>query len=90
MPDRTKYALTVPQRENLGILLKVKALGREKGVSLFDFPATRRLNPGVIGILIDKGFAGKRGATRRGCRVTLYWLTEAGEAKARELVAADG
>lgn len=93
MPDRTRYALTPSQRENLAILLEAGAIGRDKGVSIFDHPSAIHLNPGVIGILIDKRLADKRGASRGGrggSRVTLYWLTEAGEAKARELAAADG
>jgi hypothetical protein len=92
MPDRTRTAMTPSQREHLGLLLKVGALTRETAVCSFDHrPTLHHLNPGVIGILIDKGFADKRVRGARGeSRITVYWLTAAGQAKARELAAAQG
>jgi hypothetical protein len=54
--------------------------------SLPAFDALRDLNPGTVGRLQSKGLAAaKVRGSRGGSRLTHYWLTEAGVAKAREL-----
>lgn len=85
MPDRTAYSLTYSQQEHLLDLLEAGATSREGAVSIFDHAAVRNLNPNVVGILCDKGFADRRVRTRKDRRLTVYWLTDTGVAKAREL-----
>jgi hypothetical protein len=85
VPNRAAYLLTVSQREHLGMLLDAGALDRETAKSMFDHPLLRSLNPNVVGILIDKGFADKRVRGAKGHRITVYWLTAGGVAVAREL-----
>lgn len=85
MPDRTRYALTASQQEHLRTLLAHQALDIEHSISVVSM-AGAHLVPGVIGILIDKGFAAKKvRGSPGGSRCTHYWLTPAGAAKAREL-----
>lgn len=89
MPDRTKYALTTSQREHLRRRLDLGATDREAALSAYD-PGMGQANPGVLGILIDKGFVLKRARTRSRTTRTVYWLTEGGVALARSLLAASG
>ncbi len=84
MPDRTKYALTDPQKDELRRLLAAGCVDRDTAMSIYDLPL-KRANPNVIGILIEKGFALKRVKTRNLSSRTCYWLTAAGVAQAQEL-----
>jgi hypothetical protein len=84
MGDRTKYALTAAQRDELGRLLRLGALDRESALSAYD-PGMGASNANVLGILIEKGFALKRTRTRSRVARTVYWLTDAGAVEARKL-----
>lgn len=85
MANRAAYLLTVAQREHLGMLLDAGALDRETAKSIFDHPLLRALNPNVVAVLVDKGFADKRVRGDHHRRITVYWLTAGGAALAREL-----
>jgi hypothetical protein len=79
MAARTQYAMTASQREHLLRLREAAATDRARAVTAADSRIVGFLHAGVVGILIDKGFAAK--ATRRragGSQATIYWLTEAG------------
>jgi len=86
MPDRTRYALTPSQRAHLAMLECAGAHDRASGRCIHD-PGMRNTVPGVVAILIDKGFADRRVSRQDGWQRTLYWLTETGRAKAAELIA---
>jgi hypothetical protein len=78
-------SLTASQRAHLGMLHVAGAHSRRTAVSIFCHPAVRDLVPNVVGILRAKHLADSRVATVHGSRRTVYWLTEAGVAKAQEL-----
>jgi hypothetical protein len=83
MPIRSNYALTPAQRETLTDLLEAGCVSRESALSALEL---RRVNPNVVGILIDKGWALKRTrSTPGGARAASYWLTREGVAKAQEV-----
>ena len=89
MAARAQYAMTAAQREHLVRLREAGATDRARAVTAADSRIVGFLNAGVVGILIDKGFAEK--ATRRrtgGSQVTIYWLTEAGLSTATLLAVA--
>ncbi len=85
MPDRTSYALTPYQRGQLKLLLGAAALDRDTAIHAYE-PAGRNLLPGVLGILLDKGFVEKRSRTRQRQTRTVYWLTEGGATLARQIL----
>ncbi len=85
MPDRTKYSLTWSQMEHLEALRAAAAFDRASGVTSNDSRVVGFLNGGVIGILVDKGFALRASRTRARRRETICWLTESGRLKAEEL-----
>ncbi len=83
MPDRTRYALTSSQQQHLVLLYAGGCVTRDSALSALELNGCV---PGVIGILIDKGFADKR--TRKtpgGARAASYWLTAEGIQQARIL-----
>ncbi len=87
MPDRTSYALTASQQENLVLLLQSACLDRESAKSVYE-AGLRQVNPNVIGILIDKGLAEKRTRSLApgGVRAASYWLTDEGAKLALQLL----
>lgn len=84
MPLRANTAFTPAQRDQLLQLFDAGAIGRENGRSIFD-AGMGGANPNVIGILLEKGWSEQRTTRAGGSQRTLYWLTEAGAAKAREV-----
>lgn len=74
---------TRAQTLNLLLLLRRKAIGEAKAVSIYD---EQKLNPVVIGKLRDKGLAESKVQRRgRGHQFTVYWLTPAGEKAAKKV-----
>ena len=83
MPDRTRYALTSSQKAHLAGLYDAGCVNRDTALSALEL---EHCNPGVVGILIDKGFAAKLSRTTSwGARAQSYWLTAAGIQLARTL-----
>jgi len=79
--------LTLAAREQLDLLLRLGAIGRDLGVTILDHAS---LSPNVIGTLVRKGLARKEVWPRSDCQPqrTAYWLTAAGVdiARARQAV----
>ncbi len=85
MPDRSRYALTPAQRDELLRLQRVGAISLETSRSVVS-AEMRGGNPNVFGILVDKGYVlTKVRVTPGGSRAMHYWLTEAGALKAAEI-----
>jgi hypothetical protein len=85
MPDRTTTAFTPAQRDTLRDLYAAGCIDRDNAKGCY-WPELRHINPVVVGILVEKGWAERR--TRKapaGIRSAAYWLTAAGIAKAREI-----
>lgn len=77
--------LSETQKRDLIRLVDARAHDESHAVTIFDHPAARDLVPGVVAVLQQKGLAGAAVKTRKGRRMTVYWLTEAGLAMARQL-----
>lgn len=89
MSGRANYALTVAQREHLEQLHAFGAADIVTAATVFlKGHVGEQLNPNVVGILCEKGLANRKVVSRRGSRVTVYWLTKAGVAKTVELAEA--
>ncbi|MBI1188276.1 MAG: hypothetical protein GC206_13260 [Alphaproteobacteria bacterium] len=81
------HPLTPMQSANLILLLKKGALGEANARTIYELRAGSlgygAPNTLVIGALCDKGLAGRRATSRKRQRVTLYWLTPDGVARAQ-------